>query len=404
MKKCLLSILAVASLVACNRELDSVSMHMGSRFSVECADYDNASGPATKSANFDEDGQKVTDLNIWVYEHGGSGPAVNAASGYSTYFTTSSDIDGDLLFPDMDKTYDIYLFTNVGQVTAPATGALAAAYKYQFTSYDTFKSKGFPMAAHYCFRPSDPTQSHSLKVKRLVSKYNIRFNFAEENKYDFELHSAYVCQSASAIVPFAEESAAAAQSEVFRTADELSVSDLQNNGGELYMLENMQRDCFSAGETVRSEETIKNTKKAITTYLAFEGRLDKHDGTGYNKVTCRYYFGNGVDCTVQRNLVTDLNLNMTNSVEDHDTWVVTPEDPYNNGFLLFDPPIVSMSQLASSNSCVVTPYVDGVENDEVGYTLSWDSAAWNSHGMSPAAAAGSRTRAPCCMASMICSS
>lgn len=382
MRKHFLFIVSLALAVSCGRErLESVALP-GGVYSVECEGYDNvAEGPVTRSANFDEQSQKVADLNIWVYEHDSNGSAVNAASGYRTYFTTATDIDGDLLFPDPDRTYDIYLFTNVGQITPPATNALAAAYKYGFTSYDSFRSKGFPMAAHYCFRPSDPSQSHSLKVKRLVSKYNVKFNFAGATNYDFELQSAYVCQSASAIVPFAKESAAASQSEVFRTADELSVADLQSKGGELYMLENMQGICFSEGD-VRSEETIVNSKKAITTYLAFEGRLDKHDGTGYNKVTCRYYFGSGVECAVKRNLITDLKLNMTNSVEDHDNWVVTPEDPYNNGYVKFFPEAVDLTADGDWYYCEVVPYSDKGKDPDVKYTMSWNTTAWNTAGLS----------------------
>jgi len=381
MKKHLLTMLALVALVGCNKE--NLNIPVGPTdnvYTISAAPFENEIGDAaTKSANYSESAQKVTNLNIWVYNNS-TGALVNNATGYQTYFTNKTEIDGDLLFPDMDTKNDIYMFTNVGQNTPPANKAAAADYKYTFSSYDSFKSAGFPMAAHYCFVPSDPSQSHSLTVQRLVSKYNVTFNFNGKNNYKFTLKSAKVCKSAKAIKPFVNESKASSISEVFTEADYLSTSELTAKGGELYLLENIQGNVFSSG-VERSEKNIAPIAKDVTSYLQFEGELDKNDGTGYHKVTCRYYFGTGTYAGVQRNYNVPLTLTMTNSILDHDDWIVTPEDPYNTGYVVFSPS--SLSIVGDGNWNAFSAQTKSAEgnNENVKYILSYNSSDWSSAGL-----------------------
>jgi len=381
-------------LLACNRGGLELAQTSGS-FSVEAAPYDNADASDTRSVYFSEEDQKLTNLNVWVYENS-SGTLVNNATGYQTYFTSMSDIDGDLLFPQPDTKYDVYMFTNVGQLTPPANKAAADAYRYTFSSYDSFATNGFPMAAHHCFVPSDPNQSHRLLVQRLVSKYTVNFTFS--GNYDFKLSSAKVCQSAKVVSPFSE-SKALTNSEVFKVLDQLSASELTSGTGTVYMLENIQGTVFSAG-AVRNLNNIDPNAKFVTSFIEFEGSLNKSDGTGYERVTCRYYFGSGTYAGVKRNLNTTLDLNLTDEILEHDGWTVQPEEPYNNGFVMFSPFVTTpgtpgqMGQSAlhmyGNNTWYefqTRTYIYDEEDDfynvceEVKYYLDYASTNWNAANM-----------------------
>lgn len=254
MKKYFLPLIALAALSACTKEqIARTDISPSNVFTVEAAPYDNAASMPTKSKFYDEDDQHVTNFNIWVYKSS-DGSLVNNASGYTTYFNNQTEFDGDAVFPDPDTKYDIYMFSNVGKLTPPANKTAADAFKFTFSSYDSFSSAGFPMAAHYCFTPSDPNQSHSLKIKRLVSKYTVSFKF-DSNDYTFSLKSAVVKQAAKSITPFAD-SKATSSGDILPTGDELDVNKLSSAAGQdLYILENIQGNVLSSS-TERSEKNI----------------------------------------------------------------------------------------------------------------------------------------------------
>lgn len=388
MKKTLFTLFALVALVGCNKEQISTPSPVGKDvFTVEAAPYENAyNDSATKSKYFDKAGQKITNLNVWVYVSStgalaNTGTIPGTSLSYKTYFENQTQLDGDLLFPDFDETYDIYIFTNVGQKTPPASKSAADAFKYSFNSYDSFSSNGFPMAAHYKFRPSDPSVSHSLLATRLVSKYTVTFDFRGDNNYDFVLKSATVKQSANVITPFTADSKASSISDVFESADELDVTKLTVPAGQdLYMLENVQGTVFGSG-VERSEKNIAYQAKPVTSYLEFVGELDKNDGTGYNKVTCRYYFGSGTYAGVKRNFNIPLTLTMSNSILNHDEWIVTPEEPYNTGYVVFNPTSLSIVGDGNWNAFSAQPYSAEGINDNVKYTLSYNSSDFSTAGL-----------------------
>ena len=128
----------------------------------------------------------MTDFNIWVYDSV-TGKLVNGDSHYKTYFTNPNEVNGYYLFPDFNKKYDIYIISNFGRLDAPKINSDADSYRYTFESYDTFKTTGFPMANRFSFVPSDPSINHCLKLKRLVSRFSLKFKFSEDNDYEFKV-------------------------------------------------------------------------------------------------------------------------------------------------------------------------------------------------------------------------
>lgn len=298
--------------------------------------YGESEIPTTKSANFNEsDSYKVTDFNVWVYDFS-TGELVNGGGQYKTYFTDPKEVNGYYLFPDFKKKYDIYMLANLGKQEAPQTRADAEAYRYKFSNFDTFKTKGLPMVAHYSFVPSDPSTNHDLQLMRLVSRFSIKFDFAKDNDYDFVLKKAVVRNSAKVVSPFVKESKAVNESDVTKFGDELSVSDLSANGGEVYMVENIQGDKVFKDAVKRTADNVTKEKyKYCTTYLEFSGELKRKDGSGYRSVTCLYYFGEGTFAGVRRNYYLPIVLTMTNTFTNNDNWSVVPMDPFSNAVVKF---------------------------------------------------------------------
>lgn len=332
MKKYLLILSVLAVAIGCQKDnLNPANPEFRAIYSVEAEPYENENGIEEVKSNYDGSNLHVTDVNIWVYNHS-TGALVNNASGYSTYFSSSSDIDGDKLFPDMNTTYDIYMFTNVGQLTPPANKSAADSFRYTFSSYDIFKTKGFPMSAHECFKPSE--HATNLKVKRLVSHYTVQFKVAASAGYSFTLKSAQVRNSALAISPYASSSQAANESEIMRYGDNLVTSEITSKGGDLYLLENVFENAFSSS-TDRTYSTLAQNYQKTASYLEFVGEVSYPNGSGFKELTCRYYFGKIRNAEVKRNTNTPLTLTLTQNLLNKDEWQVVADDPYNDGTVTF---------------------------------------------------------------------
>ena len=387
--------IAIVALCSCNRSLEVATSSQGTMFKVSAAPfYGESDASATKSAYFNEsDSHKITDFNVWVYDFS-TGELVNGGGQYKTYFTDPREVNGYYLFPDFSKKYEIYMLANLGKQDAPLNRADAEAYRYKFSDYDTFKTKGFPMAAHYCFVPSDPSTSHDLQLMRLVSRFNIQFKFGEDNNYDFVLKGAVVRNSAKVVSPFAKESKVDNASNVFRYADALSVSELSANGGVVYMIENIQGDNVFKDPVKRTADNMtRDILRDCTTYLEFSGELNRKDGTGYRKVRCLYYFGEGTFAGVRRNYNTPIVLTMTNTFTNNDNWTVEPMDPYSNAIMKFNDigPYTSIAgpnfenTSITRNGEVTTMYgrafIGNAFADDVNYKYVFDEQALNNAGV-----------------------
>lgn len=371
-------------LAACDMEQQEPQVKVQSTYSVECASYDftDENGIATKSViGVDKSGsdgsQKVSNWNIWVYDHS-TGSIVNNGGKniydetMMTFFRKTSGIDGDLLFPDEDGHYDIYILTNVEQITSvPATASAAAAYSYTFENYNSFRPMidpdtpgGFPMATVYeNFCPAT-ADSHTFMVKRLVSKYDVVIvNDIPDS--DFTLSSVKLKQGAKKINPFQEnskislETEAGADYDIFSAA-ELVKKDAVTYTGELYMLENNQGQVFNSSVSTDKERIPDNMinpqNGELCTFVEFAGDIKMKDEHGQNNITFRHYFGSGRNAGVMRNINTTVTLTLKSCPNDSDEdWRIEPDDPYDTRTVVFNPNPVEIVADGSWYDVTVTP-------------------------------------------------
>jgi|GEM_PF-4145526 len=386
MKRILIPLISAIAICSCRGLQEPIVTSPDETFTVSAEPYEGEFQNAyTRSAYFNDMSHKVTDFNIWVYDSV-TGNLVNGNSHYKTYFTNPNDVNGHYLFPDFSKKYDIFMISNLGKIDVPKTSKEASSYRYIFDSYDTFKTKGFPMANRFSFVPSAPSTNHNLQLRRLVSKFSVKFRFGEDNNYDFILKSAVVRNSARVISPFADESKANDGSEVFQAVDRLSPADLLSGGGDIYMIENIQGEIFR-DPVNRSADNMYKIYRECTSFLEFSGELKKKDGiSGFRTVRSRYYFGEGKFAGVKRNYSTPLIITMTNTFLDNDNWTVEPMDPYTKAGIRFShvvpvaPAIEGVSSLAvnrSNREFIIfgRPIVDNAFDDNIKYKYVFDKEA-----------------------------
>lgn len=381
--KRLLNLFAIGLLLAaCDMEQQEPQVKVQSTYSVECASYDftDESGVLTKSViGVDKSGsdgsQKVSNWNIWVYDHSTGNIVNNGGKNIynetmKTFFTETSGIDGDLLFPDENGHYDIYILTNVEKITSvPATASAAAAYGYTFDNYNSFmpENGGFPMAAVYSNFCPATADSHTFMVKRLVSKYSVVIvNDIPDSK--FILSSVKLMQGAKKINPFQENSKIFSKTEAGERFDYFSVSELKHNEletgqsltGELYMLENNQGQVFNSTVSTDKEripkKMINPQNGELCTFVEFTGDIKMKDEHGQNNIKFRHYFGSGRNAGVMRNINTTVTLTLKSCPNDSDEdWRIEPEDPYDTRTVVFNPNPVNIVANGSWYDVTVTP-------------------------------------------------
>lgn len=324
----------------------------------------------TSKSYYSDECSKITDLNIWVY-YNDTGLLANGGEGYKTYFANQTSIRGSEIFPSSAREYDIYIYTNVGELTPPENRDEALNFSYTFENCDSFLTKGFPYAGHHTFSLSDPNADKSLTVFKTVAHYHITFKFPKELNYDFILNSAIVRDSPRIMHPFTE-SKTQIKDEVFKEGDKLSIDELLGKGGDIYILENIKENIFPEG-AIRTQDELEHNDRNSTTYIEFNGEMDRRDGTGYSSITCRYYFGEGRNAVIKRNTFNNLTLQLTNSILDKDTWIVTPEEWYNNQKLTFTPAEIALEGNNQWKEFNIKAFSNETENQNIRYTLDYDT-------------------------------
>lgn len=363
--------MAALSLVSCMREAGAPPVFDGDVFTVEADVFEGCAETDTRS-EYDESCSRISDMNIWAYDVE-TGLLANGSGFCRTYFDSDEAVSSYMLFPDKDRTYDVFVLANVGEIEAPRNRDGALSFPYDFRNYDGFAEKGLPMAGRHRVSPSDPKQTRSLKAKRLAARYNVQFRYDSGNDYVFELKSVKVRNSALRIYPHASESSPGSGACVTQDGDELDLERLTGAGGqELIVLENINRGVFRSEEDRIPSNMTDGRAASYASYLEFKGRMDKNDGTGFNDVTCRYYFGSGRDACVVRNRNIRLVLTLTKSILDNDGWTVTADESYDNGYVVFDRPYLFL--LDSGGEFRTETYAGEGRNDKVRYSLEYDDA------------------------------
>lgn len=345
-------------------------------WSVECSGFDESGGENSKS-RFSDDGLAVRNFNVWVYD--GAGNLANTAeNGCETYFEGSAAVDGSRIFPNAFADYDVYVIANTGEIPVtdvPARKELAEEFRLKL-DYGRFAEDGLPLAAHRRLCPA--FSDCILKVVPLVARYDIRIVNASDTDYSFRLKSVVACNCASAVSPFLGESGAWSEADVTSVGDcfVTGTDDFDARQGTLYLLENVQGTVFS-NPSSRIPSSMLSGKADCASYLQFEGSSRHKDDTGYDKVTCRYYFGEGREAFVQRNVRTLLTLRLTKGIYGNDEWTVEKEDWFNQGRVVFYPSSVTVTSGKTAIVNVKTFGASGDENPYVKYRLSYDGALFS---------------------------
>ncbi len=369
-----LRILLMAALslpmASCLRETGPYRLSSDDFFTVEADAFEGYAESGTKSAEYPDGLAEIGDMNIWAYDTE-TGLLANGSGLCRTYFGDNAPVSSYVLFPDRNRSYDVFVLANVGKLEAPPHRDGAVSFPYDFTDCGSFAGKGFPMAARYSVSPSDPAQTRILKARRLAARYNVQFRYDSGNDYVFELKSVKVRNSALRIYPHSSESTPGSPAYVASDGDELDIGRLAGGDGqELIVPENINRGVFRTGDDRTPANMTDSRAASYASYLEFNGRMDKNDGTGFNDVTCRYYFGSGRDACVVRNRNVRLVLTLTRSILDNDGWTVTADESYDNGYVVFDPSYLFL--LDGSGDFRTETYVGENRNGKVRYSLQYD--------------------------------
>ena len=161
---CSLCLLLLASCIRENGEqiADSVDMtDVRYPITVEMELPQQVAAP--KSSYADEDLDRITDLNIFIYHKG------NLLEKYSAYH---SDVSSLMLALPFDRNgFNIYMVGNVGPLDPPVNESDIGNVCCLSDSYEDFRVKGFPVANVF---PGYVRGAFAdFRLKRLVGQYNI---------------------------------------------------------------------------------------------------------------------------------------------------------------------------------------------------------------------------------------
>ena len=320
----LMSVIAVAACAIdeietgiCNPDTESFGI------TVEVDDPEHV-GPKTKSSFTEEQLKRISDLNILIYHEG------ILQKEYCKYITDLSSIRFSL--PGGKDGFNIYLVGNVGEVDAPESESDIEDLQYVVSSYDDFRTKGFPVANAYMnYTKGSPT---NLKVKRLVGQYNVRIDASADAEYTVKDLRMINC--ALDVYPFATDKKATVFGNLIatKTGDILTADDVQKlNAGEvvpLYFIENLQ-GVLLPNNTDRKNKipSVVGDKYApYCTYIEITADIQTASAK-YTNGKYRFYLGQDetTDFSIRRNTVYNATLDFTQNMVSEEEWRIEVDEP-----------------------------------------------------------------------------
>ena len=251
-----------------------------------------SAGAWTKS-QVSMDRRDLDTLDVFIYQSGVLRRSLSFTCGADwaqSYSSTLRLISGD--------TYDVVVFANNIDHTAPATLTEALSGVYRISDYSTLVQHGLPM----CGRETVTVNSHSTHINipltRLVSKLIISKNNGTLTHGTLELTSAKVCQMNS-VCPFFSDAYAQSPSEVI-DGDYATDNDLVilNAGWDLvfFVLENRQGDLLpyntDPDQKLPEKISMAGGNPGLCTYIELSGIYrDRAGHMSGEPVTTRFYLG-----------------------------------------------------------------------------------------------------------------
>lgn len=280
-------------------------------------------GPKTKSSFTEEQLKRISDLNILIYHEG------ILQKEYCKYITDLSSIRFSL--PGGKDGFNIYLVGNVGEVDAPESESDIEDLQYVVSSYDDFRTKGFPVANAYMnYTKGSPT---NLKVKRLVGQYNVRINASADAEYTVKDLRMINC--ALDVYPFATDKKATVfgKNPSIQSGDILTAEDIQKlNAGEtvaLFFIENLQGVLLPNNTDRRNKiPSIVGEAAKSCTYIEITADIQTASAK-YTNGKYRFYLGQDetTDFSIRRNTVYNATLDFTQNMVSEEEWRIEVDEP-----------------------------------------------------------------------------
>jgi len=290
-----LTVLALA-LPSCMKEIQP-SERDAHRISMTCEPL-----PSERTrSSFTSSRTAIRAVQLFAYRHDTGAYAGNSYWDLGTGNASAvfDEVDLNQYYIKDGIAYDLYFLANLPRITSgiPTTVSAMNTYTYSLSSYSTFDSYGFPMAAAYSsvvlgYEPE------TWSFRRLVSAWRIDCDFSEAaNDLDLELvaKSIRVKNAARTLQPFSDSPAPAS---VFSSnlgygdsvTDDNELMDLDCDGILLYILENCAGQFDSGMVNQDSDRTLDACTDASPTYLEFT--MDGMDGSySYGDRKYRYILG-----------------------------------------------------------------------------------------------------------------
>lgn len=286
---------------------------------------------------------KITNVNVWIYRDG------TLLSDYSFYKSDyASDPHLPMMFPSASASYNVYLFANVGQKTAPANEANIGTVSFSVNDYSSFINNGFPMANSVL--NYTPSGGQSISIKRLVGVYYISLAQSSD-KITWEVTGGRVCNVPKVVRPFGTlEGFEGYASKIENASEKLSSGDLLssgdisslNGGGSvtLYYLENCQGQLLPGNTDYRLKKLDApefSGIKDFCTYLQLDCSAVTPTAT-YSNIHYNFYLGEDAttDFSVRRSTQHAFSLQLSSDIiSTEEEWFIEPDDPIKTGILCF---------------------------------------------------------------------
>lgn len=285
----------------------------------------------TRSAFTEEDLKRITDLNVFIYHDGALLDCCDS------YFEDMNSIM--LAFPCDKDGFNIYMVGNVGRIEAPVEESEIGDICYMISTYEDFRTRGFPIAN--VFRNHVKGTRAVFGLKRLVGQYDIKMKTSAADA-EYLVKDVRLKNCALDIYPFGTDKKAS----LFTTAEEddknpqgdsLTEEDLAAlNSGEtvsLYFIENLQGELLP-GNTDRRRKipsSLDEKDQALSdrcTYIEITADVSTPSAE-YTDGKYRFYLGQNetTDFSICRNTLYGITLDFTQNMVCEEEWRIEVDEP-----------------------------------------------------------------------------
>lgn len=330
----LLALSCVRPMVECECVYDA----SGSERYYVSVEVELPSGASSRSTFTDNELNRITDLNVFVYHDG------KLLEEHCGYFTDMSELM--LSFPYDKNGFNIYMVGNVGKLIPPRDETEIRSYRYVVNDYEDFRKNGFPIAN--VFRNHLKGDMAVFRLKRLVGQYNVTMrNSATDALY--AIKDVRLMNCALDVYPFDTEGKAS----LFTFAgaygeepkgDSLTEEDIADlNAGKsvtLYFVENLQGELLPDNDDRRKKipSALEDRYTGVSdrcTYIEITADVST-PAAEYTDGKYRFYLGQNetTDFSIRRSTMYDVILDFTQNMVCEEEWRIEVSEPYVKNLIL----------------------------------------------------------------------